>query len=203
MNRKALMVAILTITFVSGSAWAGNFGNNAPQRWGATSAPSNVQPQAASKSKVVGYTASFNLSQTSVVSGTCPDGYANQCASGTCECHEFSGTGKGSTFGTASTVSAEITVDLDNQPGDPDGTCFPAFGVLSLTGSKDNEVVNFVGAACNNFDHSATFTGGFEFDQASSVIFDAQGPTATGKFVGTNGFQFKLTGKACKGTAAC
>jgi len=75
--KKAVAVAILTMTFLSGSVSAGNYGNSATNGWGTPSAPSSEQPQVASKSKIVGYTASFNLSQSgATILGTCPDGYA-------------------------------------------------------------------------------------------------------------------------------
>lgn len=202
MSGKVVVLAILLVTFVSGPVRAEGFGSNANRGWGTSTASPTTQPQVAA-GKIVGYNGNFKLTVTSASAGTCPDGYAHQCASGTCECVEFSGSGNGSTFGKSSDVVAEITLDLNNQPGDPDGTCFPAFGFLSLTGTKENEVVDFVGAACSNFDNSSTFAGGFEFNQPSTVIFDAEGQTATGKFVSGSTFLFKLKGKACTGTGPC
>jgi hypothetical protein len=190
------------ISVRSGSA--GNFETAGPKNWGAGSA-SQPALKSAAAGHLVGYRGVFKLTVISSTSpATCPDGYAHQCASGNCQCVEFSGTGSGSRFGKSTNVSAEITVDLDNQPGDPDGTCFPAFGFLAFDGSKDaNEVVDFVGAACNNISGSSTFNGGFEFDDVSSTLFDAQGPVAYGKFLKSGVFLFKLRGKACVGTAPC
>jgi len=204
---KASAIVVLLVTFVAGTAAAGNFGTSASHQWGgapATAAGSSLG--AASTPKISGYNGTFKLGQTSVFAGICPDGYANQCASGTCECHEFTGTAKGS-FGSSTDVVFELTLDLDNQPGDPDGTCFPAFGVLFFQATQknvvDSEVVDVVGAACSNFDHSSVFNGGFEFNNFSTVIFDAQGSSAVGKFTGSTAFQLKLTGKACKGAIPC
>ncbi len=206
--KQAFAIAILAVSLSAGSAGAGNFGPNAPHRWGAAAPMAAAAPaaQALASPKVVGYNGTFKLSETSVIGGPCPDGYANQCASGNCECHEFAGSAKGS-FGTSSDVTFELTLDLDNQPGDPDGTCFPSFGVLAfdtvLKKVTETQIVDLVGAACGNIDGSSTFTGGFAFDRPSNSLFDGQGPSAFGKFTGASAFQLKLTGKACKGNAAC
>ncbi len=206
---KVISATILILALGVGSAVAGNYGNSAPQNWGIAPAPPDASSESganakASGSKVVPYTASLKLTRLSAVTGVCPDGYANQCASGNCSCNTFTGSGKGSTFGTSSNVTFELTVDLDNQPGDPDGTCFPGFGVILIAGTKDSQIVDVVGAACSNLDGSATFTGGFTFDGPSSILFDGVGPNVAGKFVGSaGGFNLSLSGKACKGTAAC
>jgi hypothetical protein len=207
-GKTALVIVTMSFIFsVSGSVWAGSFGNDAPKGWGMAASPQAASQavQPVSGPKVVPYVATFNLNVVSnVVGSTCPDGYANQCASGTCECIEFSGTGHGTTFGTSSNVFFELTLDLNNQPNDPDGTCFPGFGELFFTGTKESEAVDVVGAACNNFHPAASsFSGGFEFGAGSSPIFDAEGQTATGKFTGTTSFVLKLIGKACNGTTAC
>src|SRR5579871_934023 len=206
--RQAFAIAILAVGLSAGSAGAGNFGPNTPHRWGAAAPSAAAEPgaQALATPKVVGYNGTFKLSETSVTDGPCLDGYANQCASGTCECHEFAGSAKGS-FGSSSDVIFELTLDLDNQPGDPDGTCFPSFGVLFFDTVQKNvtdfQIVDLMGAACGNIDGSSTFTGGFAFDQSSNALFDGQGPSALGKFTGASAFQLKLTGKACKGNAPC
>ncbi len=207
MIAKSLFVGALIIGLASGSAWSGNFGaGGSSSSWGPGSKQSqqNATPAAAAK-HIVGYNGVFNLKvKSDTIGTTCPDGYAHQCASGHCECVEFIGTGSGSRFGKSTNVSGEMTLDLDNQPGDPDGTCFPAFGFLAFDGSKDaGEVVDFVGAACNNIGDGSTLNGGFEFDMSSSKLFDAQGPVLSGKFINSSTFQMKLNGKACPGTAAC
>jgi hypothetical protein len=196
----ALMAFAAVATFVSLPVSAAGFGAAAPQSWGPTNSSSQAaksKPEIAS-GKVIPYNAILKLGLTSSTnSGPCPDGYANQCASGTCGCDEFSGTGSGSAFGKSSNVFAEISLDFGDQPGDPDATCFPAFGFFELDGTKDTgEVVDFVGAACNNFDGTSTFTGGFMFQHPSTVLFDGEGPAALGKFLPSGTFQFAFKGKA-------
>jgi hypothetical protein len=207
-GKVALVLVTMSLIFaVSASVWAGSFGNSAPNSWGTASAPqaASQAPQSASGPKVVPYNATFNLTPTSdVVGSTCPDGYAHQCASGSCECVEFTGTGHGTTFGTSTNLAFELTLDRGNAPtSDPNGTCFPAFGEIFLVGSKENEAIDVVGAACINFKPPSSFSGGFEFAGSSNPIFDAEGQTATGKFTGTTTFVLKLSGKACNGTSAC
>ena len=194
------------MTLVATSAWAGSFESSAPKTWSfGPPAESEEAPQAASGPKAVAYSASFILNLGASSSGACPDGYADQCESGSCTCLEFTGTGKGTTFGTASSVDMELTVDDLDQPGDPDGVCFPAFGEVFFAGTKETEVVDIVGALCENFATTtvSTFAGGFEFAERSSPNYDAVGAIAAGRFTSSTKFVLKLVGKACRGSTLC
>jgi len=91
-----------------------------------------------------------------------------------------------------------MEITFGNQ--DPAGGCFPSWGVISISGSADNEALDFTGALCL-FLGSFNFNGGFGLDHASDMFSSIQSRSMTAKAVpaGSENFQFKLKGKACKG----
>ena len=184
-SRRALvLVAALAMMLGAAPAVLAQ-GANQTHQWPARPDSSAVGPNVAGQHKV-GYGARFHLTY-SIVGGVCPDLYAlyaNQCASGNCECLYFAGHGAGNRIGKApnGNVLGEMTLDLENNPGDPDGVCFPTFGVLEIQGSKDLEYLDFTGASCQGFDAGLTkFLGGWGFDQSSTTAFDGVGQV-TGNF---------------------
>lgn len=182
-----VLAALLAICSMARTATAGGSAPVNQFAAGSAISPAIIHP--------LGYGAVFQL--TSVTSpGACVDGYANQCVSGNCECLTLSGRGAGSRFGVASSVIGEMTLDLGNNPGDPDGVCFPTFGFLAFVGTKDTETVDFVGASCEGFDAgtATTFNGGWEYADPGVTTFDAVGQ-AKGAF-GIGSLRLSLTGKA-------
>jgi hypothetical protein len=187
----AISAVLLVATSWTTPAFAG--GSNQVHAWAGKSAAG---------SGIKSYMVNLNLGITDEGDGWCPDGYADQCPSGNCYCLLFTGKGSGNRVGKVApgNVIAEMTLDLDNQPGDPDGTCYPTYGVLELVGSKDGAILDFMGATCEDFGNPNNpgvlrfFNGGFAFDQPSSIFYDGAG-SAQGKTT-ASGVKLKLKGKA-------
>lgn len=187
LNLLTLLAALLLVMCsVTPAAIAGEADQWAAKPDSSASGPLVVHP--------VGYGSIFKLT-TVTTPGVCSSGYAHQCASGTCECLTLTGKGSGSRFGVASAVSGEMTLDLGNQPGDPDGVCFPTFGFLEFVGTKDTEILDFTGASCEGFDAgTTTFNGGWEFAAPGISTFDAVGQ-AKGTF-GLDTLKLTMNGRA-------
>jgi hypothetical protein len=176
-------------------------GSNQTHQWSAKPDSAAVSPNAKGPHKV-GYSANFHLMPT-VTPGACPDGYANQCPSGTCVCVYLEGHGNGNRIGRApdGNVVGEITLDVLDVPGDPDGNCYPSYGAIAVVGSKDVETLDFTGAMCEAFGSGGqlqTFNGGWEFDGVSTTTYDGVGQ-AHGKFLKNGRFNLSFQGHALAG----
>ncbi|MGA2409119.1 MAG: hypothetical protein ABSG46_01865 [Candidatus Binataceae bacterium] len=115
------------------------------------------------------------LSQSS---GPCDVGYSSFCPSGNCVCDIFVGTISGNPVGKG---TAELWATVDNGAAVSSGlTCFPVFGALGISTSRDTEVINATGSACNNAGGTVdTLSGGFGISQS------AVGANAWGSLTGT------------------
>lgn len=114
---------------------------------------------AAGASSLTRYNGTIKVTSESFASGQCADSdpHANLCPSGgTCLCETFEGSYSGTAgsggvgtidegYGIATTFAAT--------------GCSPMYGVIRITGSKDDETFGFNGAACLDFDNTI-FNGG-------------------------------------------
>src|SRR5262244_1149614 len=91
MRRKSILAGLLTTLLLAAPAWA--------QHW--RQGAQNSAPQSTAKPNSNGltnYSGAFMLTETNAFSGACGQLYSSVCGSGTCNCIEFEGSGKG-TFG--------------------------------------------------------------------------------------------------------
>jgi len=176
--KTPLVALLVTILFGATSTWAQSWGKSANSDpalvWGDRS--NQVSPDVASGA-VESYSGNLKLTQVNNFGGPCPDAYANQCVDVGCECFEFAGSGSGSVFGKVTSGNAflELTVDLTDFAGDPDGGCLPTFGALGIMGSKDDEVLDLSGTSCGSFGSGLAFIGGFDFNMSSTTTCDGGG----------------------------
>jgi hypothetical protein len=113
--------------------------------------------------------------------GACEVGYSSFCPSGTCICDIFTGTISGNPIGKG---TAELWLTIDEGAALSGGsTCLPLFGSFAITTSRDSEVIDTVGSACNIAGGTAdTLSGGFGISQS------AVGAKAWGNLTGTFDF---------------
>jgi hypothetical protein len=196
-RRGLVLVALLAMLLGTAPAVLAA-GADQSHQWPAK--PKVVSPDVAGPHRVA-YSASFRL-MASVTAGVCPDVYANQCASGSCICLYLVGHGAGNRIGRVpeGQVFGELTLDVGDVPGDPDGNCFPSFGAIQIVGSKDAELLDFTGAMCEAFGTAELqiFNGGWEFDTQSFTTFDGLGQ-ARGKFLRNGDFNLSFHGSALTG----
>jgi hypothetical protein len=126
----------------------------------------------------------FKGSLLSQSSGACDVGYSSFCPSGNCVCDIFVGTISGNPIGKG---PAELWATVDDGAALSGGlTCFPIFGTLAISTSRDTEVINATGSACNDAKGTVdTLSGGFGISQ-SAVGASAWG-SLTGSFNLSNG----------------
>jgi len=110
--------------------------------------------------------------------GACDVGYSSFCPSGDCVCDIFIGSISGNPIGKG---PAELWITIDNGAALSSGpTCFPVFGALSISTSRDTEIINGVGSACNTAKgNTDTLSGGFGISES------AAGASAWGSLTGT------------------
>ncbi len=113
----------------------------------------SISTPASAKSDLTKYSGTVKLTSGSYASGQCTSyTFTNRCSSGDCYCAQLTGTYSGTAGKGSATFDA--TVDLgDGQRtigsagANCDG-CSPIFGVLQITGSKDTETFDVLGAGC-------------------------------------------------------
>src|SRR5579862_4157895 len=85
-------------------------------------------------------------------SGACAVGFADNCPSGTCVCQVYTGTVAGGTVGKG-TATFSMTLDDGNETPSlasaTGGVCVPIYADLAMTGSKDVEDDNLLGTFCD------------------------------------------------------
>ncbi|MGB8412474.1 MAG: hypothetical protein WCE23_06575 [Candidatus Binatus sp.] len=112
-----------------------------------------ISTPASAKSDLTKYSGTVKVTSGSYADGQCTSyAFTNRCPGGNCYCAQLTGTYSG-TAGKGS-ATLDVTVDLDNGQGtigsagaNGDG-CSPIFGVLQITGSKDTETFDILGAGC-------------------------------------------------------
>jgi len=184
MKARVLVLTILIAIFGAGASWA----------WGPEA--KTVKPDAA-KLKLTAYSVTLKLVLNDVVDGTpCSNDYAI-CASGDCNCFEFSGTATG----TAGSGAAEFSFTYDFGDIVPtyndNGDCAPVAGEIDISGSKDDEVLLISGSACDTLNGGSPLIGGFSLVDTNIFIEGAAG-TYLGSFTGSSTFKLVLTGQASK-----
>jgi hypothetical protein len=110
--------------------------------------------------------------------GACDFGYSSYCPSGDCVCDIFVGTISGNPIGKG---QAKLWITVDNGAAlSSSPTCFPVFGVLTVVTSRDTEIINATGSACNPAKGDTdALSGGFGISQS------AAGARAWGTLTGT------------------
>ena len=160
-------------------------------------AQSASMPLAATTKKMA-YTATLTLTQQSTSNAACNIGYSSTCGSGNCSCATYTGTGSGSIFGKSSSVSLALTADKGAKT--TGNSCFPAFGSLSIEGSKDTETLDIAATVCQTVDGGLQIAGGFQFEELSTRSLEAVGVvTVSAKDAEATKFQMKLKGSAVPG----
>jgi hypothetical protein len=137
--------ALLIVATVSAApVWA--------NEWHGAAGSAQSAPAVSSKPK------SFNLAikmleDPGFTSGACTSGaigYANYCASGSCDCYSYSGTANGAA-GKAIVAFFE-TYDYGTEYDFSNYGCASAYGEIDVIGTKDTLAIAFVGADCfSNF----------------------------------------------------
>ena len=152
--------------------------------------------QDSSGPKEIGYNATLTLTvDAELIHGACNIGYSSTCGTGDCNCRMATGNGSGSVFGTASNVTLALTADLGETT--VGNSCFPVYGNLSISGSKDSETIDLSATVCNTLDGTLQLTGGFQFRELSSKGLTATGTvTISAPTTNPSKFQMKLKGKA-------
>ncbi|HXW84910.1 MAG TPA: hypothetical protein VEJ86_10930, partial [Candidatus Binataceae bacterium] len=167
MRTSLVGTAVIVAVLQCGSAWGFSW----------TGQAASEIPDATKTVKMVNYNATFKLiSDGSPASGACSlNTYSSICPSGDCMCATFTGSGSGNTFGKCTSLVMAVTFDValgfaNASPimGQPDGVCYPAFGAIEITGSKENETIDINGSVCNEFNGSAPLGGGFGFDASTA-----------------------------------
>jgi hypothetical protein len=109
--------------------------------------------------------------------GACDAGYSSFCPSGDCICDFFSGVISGNPIGKG---SAKLWATVDEGAALSTGsTCFPVFGSLDISTSRDVEIIDTAGSSCNTNNSINTLSGGFGIAQS------AVGASAWGSVTGT------------------
>ncbi len=153
----------------------------------------------AAGAKKIGYSATLMLSPSSSMNTACNIGYSSTCGSGNCKCALYGGSGMGPVFGSSNAVSLALTVDIGEKT--TGNACFPAFGALSIPGSKDTETIDVSATLCGTIPGGLLIMGGFQFHEPSSKGIDAVGALhASAPSTTPSKFLLKLSGKAIMAT---
>ncbi len=124
----------------------------------------------------------------------CNVGYSSTCGTGNCKCTMFTGSGRGSAFGSSSNVSLALTADVGAST--VANACFPVFVSISIPGSKDSETIDVSATLCSTIDRGLQLSGGFQFTEPSSKGLAAVGTvTANAPTTQPSKLQIKLKGK--------
>ncbi len=189
MKLRFLMSAMLAAAFCATPAWAA---------WHGSASQQEAVPDKTTTPKPSNYSITLSiLAPTTGTAGACTGGYGygDYCLSSTCDCYTYTGTASG-TAGNGTATFYE-TYDQGDGSGAHEAGCVPAYGEIDITGTKDNEVLVFVGADCGS-EFTEYFLNGGCFLFGTSIFEEGAVATCGGNYSESKYSKFTIKGKALK-----